>query len=145
MESERTNHERLRRLADFFVEDVLSASDEEILAELDSEGGADALKAEMTADVEAAKTRLGKAKLAAARRAVSADRTRRHSRQRFAPDQARKRLTEAVKGHVGSTRLTLAAREGQGIPDEDLEGLIEDATDLGLNIGEATEDSSDSG
>jgi hypothetical protein len=144
MESERASHERLRRLADFFVEDVLSASDEEILAELDGEGGADALKAEMTADVEAAKTRLGKAKLAAARRAVSADRTQRHSRQEFGPDQARKRLTDAVKGHAASSRLTLAARDGQSIPDEDLEGLIEDATDLGLNIGEATEDSSDS-
>lgn len=144
MGTKRTNEQRLRSLVDALVEDVLTASDEELLAELAEDGGAAALKAELAADIEAAKARLGRAKLHAARKAVSAEqRDSRKARQRFSPDEARRRLSRSVAGSSGASRLTLAARKGQGVPDEDLDGLIEDAADLGINLSES-EDSSDS-
>lgn len=145
METKRTNQQRLWRLADALIDDVLSASDEEILAEFDECGGLDALRAEIAADIEAAKGRLGRAKLAAARKAVAAEKRGRTPRRHLTPDQSRRRLSQALVGSPASARLTLAARRGQGVPDEDLDGLVEDASDLGINLGEPTEDSSDSG
>lgn len=145
MGTKRTNQEKLWRLADALIEDVLSASDEEILAELDEDGDVAALKAELAGDIEAAKALSGKAKLAAARKAVSAERRRRQPRERFSPEQARQRLSQALAGTPASSRLTLAARQGQVVPDEDLEGLIDDAADLGIKLDhDAKENPSDS-
>jgi hypothetical protein len=145
METERANQQKLWRLADALIDDILSASDQEILAELEECGGVGALRAEAAADIEAAKGRLGRVKLAAARKAVAAERRGRSPRQRLGPEQSRRRLSQALAGSPASARLTLAARRGQGVPDEDLDGLVEDATDLGINLGESTEEPSDSG
>ena len=145
METKRTNQEKLWRLADALIEDVLSTSDEDILRELDEVSDAEALKAEIAADIEAAKARLGKAKLAAARRAVSAERRTTRPRHRFSRHQARTRLSTAMAGSAAASRLTLAARHGEAVPDEDLDGLIEDASDLGLDLGGHPEKNSDSG
>jgi hypothetical protein len=145
METKRTNQEKLWRLADALIDDVLSTSDEDILRELDEDDCAEALKAEITADIEAAKARLGKAKLAAARRAVSSERRTTRPQHRFTPQQARTRLSTAMAGSAAASRVTLAARHGGAVPDEDLEGLIEDASDLGMDLGDHPENNSDSG
>jgi hypothetical protein len=145
MENKRANQQKLWRLADALIDDVFAASDDEILAELDECGGVDVLRAEIAGDIAAAKSRLGRAKLAAARKAVAAERRGRTPRQRLSPHQSRRRLSQALAGSPASSRLTLAARRGQGVPDEDLDGLVEDATDLGINLDDPTEDSSDAG
>ena len=145
MDTKRPSQQKLWRLADALIDDVLSASDKEILAEIDECGAIDAMAAEAAADIEAANRRLGRAKLADAQRAVEAEKRRRAPRRRLNPEQSRRRLSQALAGSPASARLTLAARRGQGVPDEDLDGLVEDATDLGINLGETTEDSSDPG
>lgn len=141
----RVNEMQLWRLADALMEDILTASDGDILGEIEEDGTAASVQSDAAADLAAARSRLGKARLAAARRAVSAERKIKPRRARADPAQARRRLTRAiVSSSEGSSRFTLAAREGEAVPDEDLESLIEDATDLGINLGDEGEDSSDS-
>jgi hypothetical protein len=145
MGTKRATHDKLCLLTDILIEDIMSAPDEAILAEIEEDRGIASVMATASADLASVKVHLGKAKLVAARKAVSAERRSRQPRSRVAPAQARKRLSTAFAGSAGGARFTLAARKGDGVPDTDLEGLIEDAADLGINLGEPTEDSSDSG
>lgn len=146
MTNKRIFDDKLVRLIDALVEEALSAPDDEILADFEQLGlSRTDIEAQALADLDEALARVGKAKLLAARAAVAVEPRRKHGqRPRSIPD-ARKRLARAfAPKETTRGRMTLAARLGQDMPDEDIEGLIEDAADLGIDI-DKTEDSPDSG
>lgn len=146
MTNKRIFDDKLVRLIDALVEETLSAPDDEILADFEQSGLSPTdIEAQGIADLEEALARIGRLKLLAARSAVATEPRRKHRpRPRSIPD-ARKRLAQAFSPKdTAKGRMTLAARLGQDMPDEDIEGLIEDAADLGIDI-DKTEDSPDSG
>jgi len=128
------HREEMDRLASALVDDLLDTPDEELIGEL-APGEAEAILVEGRGILEGAKRKAGKAALTKARQEVNREASaRRHYRPGFDPATARRRLTSIVANSSSESRVTLAARGGKGIPDEDLDGLIEDARDLGFEI-----------
>lgn len=121
---------RLLRLADALVEEMLASDDGDDLVLDDAD---DAVVAAAVADLDGAKRRLGRAQFEAAKLAVAAP-IRSHAAVSLPPNEARRRLARAVQGSPASGKFTLAARDGSGVPDDDLPGLIEDAADLGIEL-----------
>lgn len=130
-ESDRT---AVLRLADAFVEDMLNASDEDIFAEA-REDHADPAAAAAHARMlfERAVTHVGKSKLAAAKAAL-ARRPLSAIVTRLDPMEARRRLANVLTRDPDTARkLTLAARKGQGLSDNDVQGMLEDLAELGIS------------
>ena len=119
------------RLIDMLIEETLSMSDEEILADVsaDSDETDHALLAEIDGAIAAHRRR----RLEAARAAVVT-----HKRMPRLVRQANGDLRGAIARAVANNdaAFTLAARDGRGVPDEDLAGLADDLRDLGFNLGE---------
>lgn len=123
----------LDRLADAFVEDILSASDEDILAEI-AEDYRDPkeLGEEMRALFERTLQEEGRAKLAAAKKAAAEARSKSASVVRIEPAEARRRYERMIDNdHELSSKLTLAARKGKGQSERDVKSAIEDLAELG--------------
>ena len=124
----------LDRLASALVDDLLATPDEELLSEL-GEADAEANLAAGRNILASARRRAGKATLAQARKQIAREATKpRGNRRRLGAEVARKRLSGIVANASVESRVTLAARAGKGVPDEDLDGLVEDADDLGFDI-----------
>lgn len=126
----------LDRLAQALVDDVLTATDAEILAEA-KEDGTDpaATAARLKGIYRNALANAGKARLAAAKAAVGAD--RRSARPGIItaldPTAARARLEAVLKRDPETlNKLTLAARKGEGLSDADVQGLLDDLEELGI-------------
>ena len=126
----------LGRLADALVEDILNASDEEMLAEARHDhADPDAVVTAMRVQFEKAVLAAGKARLDAARAAVAGLRPA-GAVTRLAPAEARQRLERAMTQDPETARkLTLAARKGEGLSDSDVTGMLEDLAELGLIPG----------
>lgn len=126
----------LGRLADALVEDILNASDEEMLAEARHDhADPDAVVAAMRVQFEKAVLAAGKARLDAARAAVAGLRPA-GAVTRLDPAEARQRLERAMTQDPETARkLTLAARKGEGLSDSDVTGMLEDLAELGLIPG----------
>jgi hypothetical protein len=125
----------LDRLTEKLVEDVLNASDTEILAEAKEEGRDVAGNAARSRAIFAkALAAQGKRKMAAARAALNArvsSSTRPASQ--LAPEQARATLARALRAAPDAvTKLTMAARKDRGLSDAEVYGVLEDLADLGL-------------
>jgi hypothetical protein len=136
--SEEKDRESLERLDKALIEDILSASDAEILAEVrangdDPEAVAASLRALFNKTVIAAK----KGRLAAAKAAVVADRARRAADLPSDPAEARRLLDRVLARHRD---LMTAARKGQGatLSDEEVYGFLEDFRDLGISLNDET-------
>lgn len=128
------HREELDRLASAMVDDLLETPDEQLLAEL-GEADVEAILAAGRDILAGARRKAGKAALAHARKHIAREAVKpRGNRLRLAPDVARRRLSGIVANASADSRITLAARAGKGVPDEDLDGLVEDADDLGFNI-----------
>lgn len=130
-----SDHEALDRLADALVEDILEASDQDILAETNEDtGDPAAVAAGVRALFEKAVTATAKARFAAAKLAVAADRNRPITVTPLDPAKARLRLDRIVANDDPETarKLTLAARKGEGLTDEDVCGMLEDMEELGI-------------
>jgi hypothetical protein len=129
------DHEGLERLRDVLVDDILAASDDSILAETKQDGGdPEAVAASMRALFEKAIATGGKARMAAAKAAVAAD--RRHSATAIPLNAAAaRRLLDRVLAHDPETasKLTLAAHKGKSgeLSDDEVRGLLEDFQELG--------------
>lgn len=125
----------LDRLADALVEDILSASDEEILAEAreDTENPAKMIAA-TRAVFERTLLGEGKARLAQARADLQRDREQGTASVRsLSPQDARRQLQSVLKQDPElENKLTLAARNGEGLSDEDVYGMLEDLKALGF-------------
>jgi hypothetical protein len=129
----KTDRAALDRLADALVDDILSASDEEILAETtDTHGDPEELAAEMRALFEKTFHEEGKAKLVAAKKAANAARTLGPTVVPLDNAEARRRYERMVAGDSElSDKLTMAARKGEGESERDIEGVTEDLAELG--------------
>jgi hypothetical protein len=116
----------LDRLADALVDDILDASDEDILAEItEDHGDPDRLAADLRALFERTALEAGKAKLAAAKQAAYAARRKGATVLNIDHAEARRRYDRI------SSPLTLAARKGEGQSQRDIESAIEDLAELG--------------
>lgn len=130
-----SDREALDRLADALVEDILKTSDQDILAETTEDtGDPAAVAAEVRALFEKAVTKTEKARLAAAKRAVAAERDQPAVVTPFDPAKARLRLNRIIANDDPETarKLTLAARKGEGLSDDDVRGMLEDMEELGI-------------
>jgi hypothetical protein len=131
MTGKRENRDALIRLADALAEDVLNASDEEILAEaredkVDVESVAIARRSEF----ESLAAAIAKRRLAEAKAAVAAHRSP-ATITRLDPGVARRRLERLIaQDPETAQKLTLAARKGQSLSDEDELGILADLDEL---------------
>lgn len=116
--------DKLAALDRFMIDQILNASDEEILEHAepsDAERAADAFRR--------ARLAVAKAKMADARAAMSA--TKAKAVTPFDVVRTRQRLNDLVRsqGEHGQ-RLTLAARGAKGDVDNDDEGILDDLNEL---------------
>ncbi|MDX8128111.1 hypothetical protein QLH52_12520 [Methylomonas sp. OY6] len=130
------NRSDLDRLATSLVDEILSMSDEELLAEAKENGEDSKLIAQAGRNIlERASMASGKSKLAAAKNAVQAMRLRATSVSNLEPGKARQKLDSILAQHPETrSKLTLAARKGEGLSDEDVRGMLEDLEELGLTV-----------
>lgn len=125
----------LEHVTERLVEDILSATDSELMVEA-KEDGVDL--AAQAADGRNMLTKAlvsgGKRKLVAARAALEArSKSRAHSTNSLSPTEARAILERALReAPETAKKLTLAARKGQGLSDSDVYGMLDDLADLGL-------------
>jgi len=135
--------EALRRLADALAEDTLNAPDEEVLQDAaEIYGDTDKLAADMLRLFEQTASEQGKARLAAARAAIAAIRRHPSGQARLDPSEMRRRLQQAVAADPETARkLTVAARKGEGLSDEDVYGMLEDFEELGVIPSSDAQDS----
>ncbi len=128
------NHLALDRLAASIVNDILNMTDEEILAEIAADGENPKQVAQETKDIfDRAVTACGKAKLAAARKSVLADRQQGSKVLQPNPNVARQKLEKILKQHPETlSKLTLAARNGEGLSDSDVFSMLDDFKELGV-------------
>jgi len=123
--------EQLLRLADALVEDIMNASDEEIMNELKDEGDDLAQSAAATrALFDKAAIVAAKGKLLDAKAAVAANRQRSVAILKLDPTKVRERLRRIIANDP--EEFTMAARKGDVLSDEDVRGIIEDLVELGL-------------
>lgn len=122
------------RLADELVADIMAMSDAELLAEVEAEG----LNAEDEADriraiISTATARSGKSRLQAARaeidRATGAGRRQVH--QLPLRDRAAVLARFANDDTKLKSRLTMAARNGDGITENEMDDILADLRELG--------------
>jgi len=137
-DQERKAQQALDRLTEKLVENALSASDTEILAEAKEEGRNVAGDAARSRGIFAkALAAQGKKKMAAARAALNAGVALPSARPpaQLTPEQARATLARALRAAPeAAAKLTMAARKGQGqdLSDGEVYGFLEDLDDLGL-------------
>jgi|SRR5581483_11298363 len=135
--SAKKNPERegLDRLADALIDDILNASDEEILEEFREDGGdPEQHAAEMLALFEKSVMTANKRRLTEAAAAAAADRAAAASRPPAPPidiDEARRRLRAVRDNPNAPEKLTLAARNEGELSDADIISLMEDIFELG--------------
>ncbi len=126
---------QLDRLADALVDDIMNASDEDILAET-AEDGEDpkAVAAHMRGVIDRAMLDAGKAKMAAARRAVREATGRRAPSVVPLPLERKRALVFDALSENPQLRdkLTQAARKGSELSESDLDGMIEALRELGV-------------
>jgi hypothetical protein len=121
----------LDRLAAALVEDILNASDEDILAEAQEDHiDPDKAVAVCRAQFEEAAARVAKKRLADAKTAIARTPASSGTNNKLDPVEARRRLERVL---ARDPSLMLAARNGQGIPDDDVPGMLEDLKELGLS------------
>jgi hypothetical protein len=126
--------EALLRLADAMAEDAMTASDADIAAEAREDGeDLHAVAAKMLALFDRAESEAGKSRMAAARRELDAQRRSAPRVLRLDPATARARLQRALEQSPETAKkLTLAARKGEDISDEDVLAMLEDLEELGI-------------
>ena len=125
--------EALSRLADVLVEDVLAASDQEILAEFSEAQAnpaknADAMRALFETSVQKSnkdRLRAAQAGLAASRRAAVVPKI-------VNMENVRERLRRVLASCPPGTKLTLAARNESDLSDADVLGMLQDLQELGI-------------
>lgn len=124
--------DQLSRLREQLVEDVMSTTDEEIVAELKAAGDdPEVVAARMRDVVQRAVIVSGKVRMAAAKTQL---RSQQSKPMPVTPiDIARaRRLLQTAAAKDNDLRLTLAARNGEAMSDSDVQSLVQDLIDLGL-------------
>ena len=122
------------RLADELVADIMSMSDAELLAEVEAEGlSAEDEAGRIRGIVSGAITRAAKSRLKAARAEI--DRAARMPRGQVHQLPIRDRAAVLVRFANDDaklkSRLTIAARNGEGITEKEMDDILADLRELG--------------
>lgn len=143
MSKEKKNSHMIELLADSLVEDILNASDEDIL----SEAQGDSIDPKLEADKARAlfdQTRiiLGKKRLNSAKEELT---KKKHNESRkiinLNPNEARKRLHKILaQCPEETTNITLAARDERELSDNDVLEMLEDLETLGVPTSSSERD-----
>jgi uncharacterized membrane-anchored protein YjiN (DUF445 family) len=130
----RSDRTALDRLVDALVNDILNASDQELLEEVrNDQGDPAAIAATTRALFEESAVTTAKSLLAAAKAAVAADRRRLGSVAKTDMTEASRCLQDLLASDPETRgKLTLAARKGKGLSEEDMRGMLEDLEELGV-------------
>jgi hypothetical protein len=127
--------EALARLADVLIEDVLAASDQEILAEFIETQGDPSKNAEaMRALFERSVLKTNKSRLGAAQAGLAVDRTISVNSKIASMANVRERLRRALATCPSDVKLTLAARNENELSDADVLGMLQDLEELGIVV-----------
>jgi hypothetical protein len=138
---DKEKRDALVRLVNALVDDILAASDEEILAELAETQDNPAKAIEATrALFERGVANAKKARLRAAQAGLAASRSRAPSRRPDMLTDARNRLRLALAACPPDIRVTIAARNESELSDNDVLGMLQDLEELGIV---ASDDESD--
>jgi hypothetical protein len=116
------------------IKDVTRLTDAEIFAEFEEEGANPAMVvADMRELIQLAILDDGKARLARAKAAVQQNRSRASHKPRVIGIPDKKALLERVAANDPKlkSRLTMAARNGEGITEEEMSSILEDLLELG--------------
>ena len=123
----------LRRLTNALVEDILAASDQEILAEFSEAGGEPAKHSDaMRTLFEKTALKARKARLRAAQAGVAASRATSAVRKVVSIGDARAKLRSVLASCPPHVKLTLAARNEDELSDADVLGMLQDLEELGV-------------
>jgi hypothetical protein len=137
MTGTKSDRDPLARLADAFVDDILNASDEDILAEAkEDHPDPAAAAAQAKALFEKAAAVAGKGRLVAAHAALAQQRGP-ATVIRLDPAEARRRLQHVLTRDPDlARRLTHAARkdQGKGLSAGEVQDLLDDLAELGISI-----------
>lgn len=129
----KTARAALDRLADALVEDILSASDEDILAEIwETESDPERHATNMCAIFEKSLIAANKKKLATAKAGVAASRRPTSMPAAIDITAARARLRAALEVPGVAQKLTLAARKESELSDADILSMLDDLRELGV-------------
>jgi hypothetical protein len=134
--TEDKDREALQRLDKALIEDILTMSDDEILAEVREAGDdPEAVAAEARALFEKTVIATKKARLVTAKAAAAADRARPAPDLPSDPTEARRLLERVLATHQD---LSTAARKGRNatLSDEEVFGLLQDIRDIGIPLNE---------
>jgi len=123
----------LNRLLDELANDLMNLSDAELLAELAADGlDVDAEATAARGAIAAGVVRAGQLRLAAARAAVSRDRKARVVRTPLRTDRRDAALARFANDDPKlKSRLTMAARKGEGITEKEMDAILDDLRELG--------------
>jgi hypothetical protein len=120
-------------LVDVLVEDVLAASDEEILAEfLEAHGDPAKNSAEMRALFEKSVLKANKDHLRAAKAGLAASRALAPTAKVVSLSDVRERLRRALASCPPDVKVTVAARNESELSDADVLGMLQDLEELGI-------------
>jgi hypothetical protein len=138
MSQQRIHDEMLERLGDALVEDILETSDEDILKEAATDYGDINREAErLRAVYVKSRATAAKKRLQSAQEAIKQQKERRGNVLYMDPKNARRKLDTLLRDHPdAASGLTLAARKGQDLSDEDVLGMLEDLEELGIGCTE---------
>lgn len=132
-DTDKKGREALSRLVDVLVEDVLAASDEEILAEfVETYGDPAKNSAEMRALFEKSVLKANKDRLRAAKAGLAASRVAVPASKIVSMENVRERLRRALASCPPDVKLTLAARNENELSDADVLGMLQDLEELGI-------------
>ncbi|MDP1644421.1 MAG: hypothetical protein Q8L71_02815 [Thiobacillus sp.] len=140
----RNPSEELERLADALVEDILNATNQEILDEAQVDyGNAKVGADEIRALFQLARTKVAKGRLETARNGLAADRAKGMGKVLpFDIAKSRQIVSKfAANDSELQGRLTMAARMGEELSDQDIQGIIEDMIKLGILTEDGSEES----
>lgn len=132
--TDKSKRDQLFALADAVVEQIFNMSDEEILAELESEGvsAVDAGKA-FDSLADSARMKAGQKELALAREKMKAEKRAAAQLRQMSGDEARA-IVERAANEL--PELTQAARNAKSseMPDQEAFDLVDDLIELGYHI-----------
>ncbi len=125
-----TNAERLDLLLDAEIDDLINASDEDILKEAaEIHSDVPTVAAKLRSLIDSAVTEAGKRRLANARSIINAEHGKASNVLSF-PLEGKRTLIASLRQNANIK--TLAARKGESETENDLNSLLEDLIDIGV-------------
>jgi hypothetical protein len=133
MTKRKKDEDALRSLRQTMVDDILDASDEQILAQFTEDfGSPEENAARMRASFEKAVLLANKGRLQTARDGAAAANRIFETPSPIPIEEARARLRLALDAHVHDKSFTLAARKESELSDADVLDMLEAMRELGL-------------